>query len=116
MLVTNPPACTTWDDPERLPENRRGGTAGHAHALQDYIWRMLLNRRNGHGGNPADRQRSNGFASGSGWARPPASMVKLPLPPRRQYGDMVALIPHDQAPSAIVSSLCLNDSCSEETS
>lgn len=46
--------------------------------LQDYIWRMLLNRRNGHGGIPADRQRSNGFASGSGWGRPPTSMVKLP--------------------------------------
>lgn len=25
-VVTNPRACTTWDDPERLPENRRSGT------------------------------------------------------------------------------------------
>lgn len=69
----------TWDDPERSPENRRSGTAELRPSpapCRNYIWALLLlllNRRNGHGGNPKpDRQRSNGFASGSGWARPPA--------------------------------------------
>ena len=46
----------TWDDPERSPENRRSGTAELRPAqrlAENYIWRLLLlNRRNGHGGNP----------------------------------------------------------------
>lgn len=94
VVVTNPRACTAWDDPERLSENRRSGTASYAHALQNYICRLLRNCRNGHGGNPADRQRSNGFASGSGWARPPASMVMLPCRFTMNGGAMT-LILHD---------------------
>lgn len=73
-------ACTTWDDSERLPENRRSGTAIYAHALQrlhlgaccSTVATVMAATQ------PTDKGVTASRAGVAGAGRPPAFVVKLP--------------------------------------